>query len=176
MVGLIEPEDRSGKIHLTDFGRRVADHDISQSEFAAITVQTYKLPNPHVQRKSECQQWAHNGLSLYPLRLLLAIILELSRRATDQGYITPRELVKIIIPLSGCKADLQDYINFIQWFRRGEISLAGWPDCCPKPNDSRFAREYLLFLSNYGYLNLISHGNRETEQYFLNQIIEDEIR
>ncbi len=45
-VGLLEPGERSGKIRLTNFGRRVADHDISQTEFAAITVQTFKLPDP----------------------------------------------------------------------------------------------------------------------------------
>jgi len=44
-VGLLADGDHSGKITLTEFGRRVADHDISQTEFAAITVQTFKLPN-----------------------------------------------------------------------------------------------------------------------------------
>jgi hypothetical protein len=44
-VGLIPPADHSGQIKLTEFGRKVADHDISQTEFAAITVQTFKLPN-----------------------------------------------------------------------------------------------------------------------------------
>ena len=59
-VGLITPGDRSGKICLTDFGRKVADHDISQSEFAAITVQTFKLPNLQIQKGSECEQWIYH--------------------------------------------------------------------------------------------------------------------
>jgi len=103
-VGLLEPGERSGKIRLTNFGRRVADHDISQTEFAAITVQTFKLPNPQVQSAAECRKWIDNGLALYPLRLLLDILCQLQRRG--EGFLTTEELVKIVIPLSGSKARL----------------------------------------------------------------------
>lgn len=72
-VGLLADGDRSGRIQLTDFGRRVADHDISQTEFAAITIQTFKLPNLQIQSADECQLWIDNGLIIYPLRLLLSI-------------------------------------------------------------------------------------------------------
>lgn len=55
-VGLIPWGDKSGKIQLTEFGRRVATHDISQTEFSAITIQTFKLPNPAIQKPDECLQ------------------------------------------------------------------------------------------------------------------------
>lgn len=173
-VGLLAPGERSGKITLTDFGRKVADRNISQTEFAAITVQTFHLPNQQVQSKEECQTWLNHGLVLYPLRLLLDI--ECALYDLKQGFITTEELVKIIIPLSGCKAELQDYINFILWYRAGEISLIGWPDCCPGANDMRIAREYLLFLSNYGYIKVDSAGTRMEERYYINSVIVDEIR
>ncbi len=174
-LGLIEPSGHSGKIALTDFGRKVADHDVSQTEFAAITIQTFKLPNPQIQENDECQRWISHGLVLYPLRLLLQIILELENYG--MGYITTEELVKIIIPLSGCKAELEDYVHFIIWYRAGEISLIGWPDCCTGANDMRIAREYLLFLSNYGYLNMDNEGGtRMSEQYHLNTVIAEEIK
>lgn len=172
-VGLIPPGDRSGEIRLTEFGRKVADHEISQTEFAAITVQTFKLPNAQIQSSDECKQWLDNGLVIYPLRLLLEIECELNR--LGQGFITTQELVKIIIPLSGCKAEIQDYVNFILWFRAGEISLIGWPDCCTRDNDFRIAREYLLFLSNYGYIGNVVGDSRMEEKYYLNTVIEDEI-
>ncbi len=173
-VGLIEPGDRSGKIKLTDFGRRVAEHDISQAEFAAITVQTFKLPNPQVQGEDECRRWLNSGLVLYPLKLLLEI--ECNLQEMGQGYITTEELIRIVIPLSGCKAELQDYVNFILWFRAGDISLVGWPDCCPEANDMRIAREYLLFLRNYGYVECISGNNRLNEKYKINELLLDEIK
>ena len=173
-VGLIEPGERSGKIRLTDFGRRVADHDISQAEFAAITVQTFKLPNPQIQSEDECRRWMDKGLILYPLRLLLEIICKLQE--LGQGFITTEELVRIIIPLSGCKANLQDYINFILSFRAGDLSLIGWPDCCQGANDMRIAREYLLFLRNYGYVENTSGNSRLEEKYQINELLLDELK
>lgn len=172
-VGLIPPASKSGKIELTEFGRKVADHDISQTEFAAITVQTFKLPNSKIQNENECQLWLKHGIILHPLRLILEI--EMKLHELGQGFITTEELIKIIIPLSGCKAELQDYINFILWYRSGEISLIGWPDCCPKANDMRIAREFLLFLYNYGYINHTAGKQRMEEQYSINDVIIGEI-
>ncbi len=175
-VGLLQPGERSGKIRLTEFGRKVADRDISQTEFAAITVQTFKLPNPHIQSEDECRQWLDSGLMLYPLRLLLAIECALYDCSSQQAYITTEELIKIIIPLSGCHATVQDYVNFILWYRAGDISLIGWPDCCTGANDMRIAREYLLFLNNYGYVGCPEGEHRLEERYILNSTLLDEIK
>ena len=170
-VGLLS--DTRGEIRLTDFGKRVADHDISQTEFAAITVQTFKLPNLQIQTPDECQRWIHNGLVIYPLRLLLSILRELQSR--EQGFITTEELIRIIIPLSACKAEIEDYVNLILWFRAGQITLIGWPDCTPGANDLRIAREYLLFLSHYGYTIRQEQNTRMDEQYLYNHDLDLEI-
>lgn len=172
-LGLIPPAGKSGVIELTDFGRKVADREISQTEFAAITVQTYRLPNPNIQSQDECELWIKHGLILHPLKLLLEIECELLKRG--EGYITTEELVKIIIPLSGCKAELQDYVNFILWCRNGDISVADWPNCIPEANDIRIAREYLLFLSHYGYIEKRAGQDRLSEQYYVCDYIADEI-
>ncbi len=166
-VGLI-PNDRSGRIQLTEFGQKVADREISQTEFAAITIQTFRLPNPQIQSEEECKRWYSAGILLHPLKLLLEIMCELTKLDQMQGYITPDELVRIIIPLSGAKAELQDYVNFILWYRAGEISLISWPNCAEGANDFRIAREYLLFLSNYGYLIRSDARRREEEEYRIN--------
>jgi hypothetical protein len=172
-VGLLADADRSGKIRLTDFGRRVADHDISQTEFAAITVQTFKLPNMQIQNADECQRWIDSGLVIYPLRLLLSILRELQSRG--QGFITTEELIRIIVPLSACKAEIEDYVNFILWFRAKQITLIGWPSCVPGANDLRIAREYLLFLSHYGYIIRQEQNTRMDEQYQYNYDLDSEI-
>lgn len=173
-VGLLEDGDHSGKIKLTDFGRRVSDHDISQTEFSAITIQTFKLPNPKIQSFEECNLWFANKLIIYPLRIILAVLQRLHE--LGQGYITTEELTRIIIPLSGNKVEIDDYVNFILWFRSGDITLIGWPDCVPSANDSRIAREYLLFLSYYGYVNrseIIT--TRKDERYAYNAALDAEI-
>lgn len=173
-LGLLEPGDTSGRIRLTQFGRKVADREVTQTEFAAITVQTLKLPNPQVQTEDECKLWLNNGLLFYPLRLLLEIECKLYEHG--QGYITVEELTRIIIPLSGCHAITDDYVNFILWNRKGEISLNDWPDCCEGANDVRIAREFMLFLSNYGYLNCKEAGNRLQEEYHINATLIEEIK
>ncbi|MDE5765508.1 MAG: HNH endonuclease [Ruminococcus sp.] len=174
-VGLI-PADSKGIIQLTDFGRKVADREISQSEFAAITIQTLRLPNNNIQKKEECDLWINKGIIIYPLKLILQIVYELTKLNDKQGYITPEELVKIVIPLSGAKAELQDYVNFILWFRAKEITLIGWDDYIDRSNDFRFAREFLLFLRNYGYLISFGVKKRENEEYYININILEEIR
>lgn len=171
-VGLI-PDDSKGLIRLTDFGRRVADHDVSQTEFSAITIQTFKLPNRHIQSESECLTWESHSLIIYPLRIILSVVMELNKRG--QGYLTTEELTRIIIPLSGCHAQILDYVNFIIWYRTNEITITNWPNCCEGANDFRIAREYLLFLENYGYLMKNEGHTRETEQYHINTLIETEI-
>lgn len=173
-VGLI-PSDSRGKIELTDFGRKVADREISQTEFAAITIQTLKLPNPNIQSEEECQRWINAGLILHPLKLILEILIELSKIDSQQRYITPDELVRVIIPLSGCRAELNDYVNFLIWYRTKEITLIGWPNCIEGANDFRIAREFLLFLSNYGYLVKSEGSKRAEEEYFVNPNILSEI-
>lgn len=174
-VGLI-PSDHSGKIRLTEFGQKVADREISQTEFAAITIQTLRLPNPQIQSPDECKCWLNAGILLHPLKLILEILVELTKLDQLQGYITPDELVRIIVPLSGVKAELQDYVNFILWYRAKEITLIGWPNCVEGANDFRIAREFLLFLDNYGYLTRSDARRREEEEYFVNLNILSEIQ
>lgn len=176
-VGLI-PRVSHGVIELTDLGRKVADHIISQSEFAAITVQTFKLPNMAVQGRGECQLWYDHHIVFHPLKLLLQIELRLNE--LGQGFITPFELDNIIIPLTGeyggpNAPELQDFINFILWYRSEEISLLEWPNCCPAANDKRIAREFLLFLHNYGYLKKSDGSSNLSERYYIDKEVINEI-
>jgi tRNA-binding EMAP/Myf-like protein len=174
-VGLLE-SGHSGKIELTNFGRMVADRNISQTEFAAITIQTFKLPNPQIQDEEECKQWLNYGLEIYPLRIILEVLRELQQKF-EQSYITKEELIRIVIPLSGVKAEIKDYVNFILWFRTEQIRLDEWPNCIPEDNDHRIAREYLIFLSNYGYVNCIEveGSKRMKDRYVYNAALDIEI-
>ncbi|MDR3364757.1 MAG: HNH endonuclease [Clostridiales Family XIII bacterium] len=173
-LNLISADDHSGKIKLTEFGKEVADRNISQAEFAAANIRTFKLPNKITQTDEEYRLWAGNGIEIHPLKLILEILQRLERGQED--CISVDELIKIVIPLSACNARVVDYVNFITWYRRDEIDVSGWPDCCPGANDQRIAREFLLFLSNYGYINKIGGKSRLEERYEYNQDIDAEIR
>lgn len=175
-VGLIDDQTR-GLIKLTPFGQRVADHEVSQAEFAATIIKTLRLPNRHIQSAEDCRKWDEHGISILPLQIILDVLRKLSQRDSTQKYLTPNELIQIIIPLSSQPAaTVEDYANFILWSRNGEIDIARWPDCCPEANDKRIAREFMLFLRNYGYLTGGQAAqNRYAELYYFNSDLEDEI-
>ena len=173
------PSNSRGKIQLTEFGKEVATHKISQTEFSAITIMTYKLPNPAIQKEEECKKWKDVGLEIHPLKLILSIINLLYEGSHSDGYLTPFELTRIVIPLSGTpKRPINSYVDYIKKYRKGYIDISSWPDRIPSSNDFRIAREYLLFLLNYGYLNIleIDHSKRETERYIYNPNIDAEIQ
>lgn len=167
-LGLI-PADSHGMIALTDYGRKVANREISQTEFSAVTIMTHQLPNPAIQNTEECTRWQNAGILLHPLKLILEI-------CSKVDSLTPKELRSIVIPLSATpNIQIDDYCNFINWYRNGDITLQGWPNCCTASNDKRMAREFLLFLSNYGYLNLEEGDTNDTDIYHFNSEITTEI-
>lgn len=174
---LIPEYKTGGIITLTDFGRKVANHSISQTEFSAQTIITFQLPNPAIQSPEECKEWEQAHLRLFPLKLILDIVGNLGLYNQQQAYITPEELVKIVIPLSGTPGrPTSSYVDKIFQYRQGLLDLSKWPNCCPKANDFRIAREYLLFLSNYGYMIKVDGVKRDDEQYYYNYDIDYEIR
>lgn len=172
------PANSRGRVELTDFGRAVAGHRISQTQFAAVTVQTLTLPNPHILTQEECIRWRNVGIALHPLKLILQIIIALYDHERVAGYITPQELIDVVIPLSSSPdVEISDYTNFIVRYRNGDLSRDGWPNIIPDSNDSRMAREHLLFLANYGYLSAQEDGtDRWTKSFRYNNLLDAEIR
>lgn len=170
------PNAKGGKIQLTSFGRKVADNTITQSEFSATVVMTYTLPNPNIQSEQECKKWTDRGIQFQPLRLLLEISRGLSGILLDesQAYLTKDELIRIIIPLSAySRFKVNDYIEYIQLYRKGELNITNWANVCSRANDHRIAREFMLFLSYYGYFNIGKVNGKEA--FFYNFDIDDEI-
>lgn len=171
------PNERGGKIQVTPFGRKVAENEISQSEFSATILMTYTLPNPNIQSEDECEKWIKAGIKFQPLKLLLEISRALSEMLEDerQAYLTKEELIKIIIPLSAYKElSISDYVQFICLYRKGELDISRWPDICTRSNDHRMAREFMLFLSYYGYFHIEKINGEEHFHY--NFDIDDEIQ
>lgn len=174
-LNLIPAEKTGGIITLTPFGRKVANHVISQTEFSAETIMTFTLPN-NAFDAIERSKWDKYGLLLHPLKLILTIIHELYKWNNAEAYITPYELAMIIVPLSGVKNQpLEMYVDCIKLYREGSLTLYNWPNCCKSANDFRMVREFLLFLSNYGYLTVTAYGNRKSERYYFNHDLKHEI-
>lgn len=172
-LGLLE--EAHGKIHVSPFGQLLATGQITQIEFASTVIKTMELPNRMI--ISDTAEWDKAGLKIKPLELILDIIAKLlDQHGAGEAYITPYELVKIVIPLAGAKSRINEYVDALVLYRHGQLDLSGWPDCAPNSNDKRMAREFLLFLANYGFCNKqIEDGTNENEHYRLANISKEEI-
>jgi HNH endonuclease/AlwI restriction endonuclease len=140
--------DNRGEIILTDFGTKVAAGEITKTEFASTIIKTLELPNKNIEPTKE---WEEVDLKIKPLELILQILIKLQELDEDQAYVTTEELIKIIIPLAGAKAEIDDYILALRSYRDDKLDLTDWPNCAPKANDQRMANEFLLFLWHYGF-------------------------
>ncbi|MDL2143855.1 HNH endonuclease [Flavobacterium tructae] len=171
-LGLLE--EAHGKILVSPLGQMLASGEITQVEFATTVIKTLELPNVNIENSSE---WEKVGLTVKPLELILEVLSELSKKYGQQeGYLTPYELVKITIPLAGEQAPVAKHTDAIIQNRNKLLDLSNWPDCAPNSNDRRMAREFLIFLSKYGFLNVVStiKGN-DNERYFLASISIEEV-
>lgn len=173
-LGLIDDTTR-GKIILTEFGRGLAKGEVTQVEFSTAVVKTFELPNRRIE--TNVSEWDAAGLKIKPFELVLRTLVKLSQMGGKaQAFITPEELVKIIIPLAGAKATVDTHADAILQYRNGSLDVTSWPDCAPEANDKRMAAEYLLFLTNYGFISLHSNVGRNAERrYFLSDISSEEV-
>lgn len=170
------PNVRGGEIQITPFGKKVAENEISQSEFSATVLMTFTLPNPNVQTDEECKKWNNAGIKIHPLKLLLEITRELANQSDEvQACLTKDELIKIIIPLSAYSSiSIKDYVSYILLYRNGDLDISKWPNICTRSNDHRMAREFMLFLSYYGYF--VTEKRNGVETFCYNFDIDDEIQ
>lgn len=156
----------NGVLRLTEFGQAVASGRITPGAFAVSIVNSLTLPNKLIE--NDTQEWDNAGLTIKPLQLILEIMEDLGAvYGPKSAALTPFELVNIVIPLAGVKSYIREYTDAIFQYRRKQSSLDGWPDCAPEANDKRMAREFLLFLSNYGLCEVHESQSRELEEYYL---------
>ncbi len=128
--GLIE--DESGVIKLTPFGRRWANAECTNEEFAFEAIRTFRITT-------------EQGI-VYPLKLILLVLKELS--LSKGSWITAEEVLRVIAPLGSQPA--QVIANCVLEYRKlpSEFPLLFEA----RANDKRMAREPLLFLANFGIL------------------------
>ena len=167
----------SGKIKLTNLGHSVAAGQITNDEFAALMVRNTVLPNPATYSAVEMQKWRDAGLRIKPLELILSIMNKLGRfYGRLEAFLSPIELILIVIPLVGMKASTTDMAKSVSDFRKGHLDVSRWPDCVPKANDKRLAREFLLFLENFGICQTDNTTSVYEQKFYLNQLMNDEIQ
>lgn len=161
-------DNTRGGILLTEYGRRVADGNITPTEFAVTVVKSLELPNRLIENNETIQNWGN--LRIKPLELILNILSALQASfALDEAFLTNRELTAIVIPLAGENSSIEKYVEAISQYRAGRLDLSNWADCTPESNDRRMAREFLLFLSHYGFCQT-GQSEENEERFYINSI------
>ncbi|MDA9075190.1 HNH endonuclease [Amylibacter sp.] len=173
-TGLLAPV--SGRIKLTGIGNKVASGEITNDEFASLMIRNTVLPNPQTYNDAELKKWRETGLKIKPLELIIAVMDKLGViYGIDQAFLTPNELIKVLIPLSGEMASVNMCADAIFRVRSGILNVDDWPDCAPMANDKRLAREFLLFLENFEICQVQNATNRYDTKYFLDEVLTQEI-
>lgn len=156
--GLIPRTDRSGIIELTPLAVGIAKGEISQVDFAAATILTFKIPNPTNYSAHQIQMWDSCDLSIHPFKLILQIVREL--KALGEGWITNDELFHVVVPMAGDKQKPEMIAKFVHNYRSDPGFTSKWPSSSKGANDIRFTGEYLRFLANFGYLDKQTSSSR----------------
>jgi HNH endonuclease len=174
-TGLVLPNP--GTIQLTELGHSVASGQVTNDEFAALMVRNTVLPNPLTYSAEEIQKWRDSNLRIKPFELILTVMNELGESFDPrQAYISPDELIRIVIPLAGVQSEVVAIAETLDRFRRGNLdNISLWPDCAPDANDKRLAREFLLFLKNFDICRSVNTDSQYKHKFYLDQLLSTKI-
>lgn len=166
-LGLIEAT--SPKIKLTSFGKAYINGGITKSEFSCQVIKSLTFPNRISDRQNVQREWDDSDLKIKPLEFILEVILAMYNSSADDGYLTGREMTKVVIPLAGNRFSPLDTADVLLDYRRDNTIMIGAWDAEKESNDHRIAREFLLFLLYYGFLKMRAFktpkGNEHQEFY-----------
>jgi 5-methylcytosine-specific restriction protein B len=177
-LGLIDNNGKRGYINLTDFGRDVSKGKIDKEQFSIRVVQELTLPNEvltTIYTEDVVAEWKKNDLVIKPLNLIIEILLTLyySYDKKSQAYLTKEELSDIILPIAAdTPRDINKYCNSLINYRSGNLNIIDWPKyyipSTPEipSNDLRYIKEFLTFLVNYGFVEVLATNAKE-ERYYI---------
>ncbi|WP_396188092.1 McrB family protein [Flavobacterium sp.] len=159
-----------GTISVTDLGKGIVNSKISKLDFIKKLYNDFSLPNSNIESTSTISIWNKNKIVVHPFKIIINILLGLSKRnqSPTNWYIEAEELRDVIIPLSIYKdLDIDVYVDFILKYRNDKSQFSSWPNCAPGDNDFRMIKEYLIFLSNFKFLDLIELKDK-SKRYYIN--------
>ena len=157
-------------ISVSEFGKQLARKNFDEGFFIKRLYETFKLPNENIEKPEVIEKYKSANLEIYPIQIILNVLNALTSltRSPSEWYITDKELLKVIIPLSATPdIKFNEYAKHILSFRDDESAFNAWPSCTPKTNDPRMAKEYLLFLANFGILDNLKMFNKD-ERFYIN--------
>lgn len=161
-----------GTISVTELGKGIVNGSISKLDFIKKLYNDFSLPNSNIESNTTIGIWNNNNIVVHPFKIIFNILLSLSKRnqSPSNWYIDAEELKDVIIPLSIYKdLDVDIYVDYLLKYRNDKSQFSTWPNCAPGDNDFRMIKEYLLFLSNFGFLDLVELKDK-SKRYYINSL------
>lgn len=161
-----------GTISVTDLGKGIVNGSISKLDFIKKLYNDFSLPNTNIESTSTISIWDNNNIIVHPFKIIFNILLSLSKRnqSPSNWYIDAEELKDVVIPLSIYEdLDVDIYVDYLLKYRNDKSQFSTWPNCALGDNDFRMIKEYLLFLSNFGFLDLVELKDK-SKRYYINSL------
>lgn len=170
-LGLLNSTN-DGTISVTKIGLGIVNGSVSKEDYIKYLYDNFNLPNQNIESEIVIQKYRNANIRIYPIKLIFQVLFSITKSIQSplEWYLTPDELKDIVVPLSVYpELEYESYAEYILSYRNDKSLYTAWPDVTPGDNDFRMLKEYLIFLSNFGYMDLIELKDK-SKRYYINEL------
>lgn len=170
-LGLLNSTN-DGTISVSEVGLGIVNGSTSKEDYIKYLYDNFNLPNQNIESENVIQTYKNANLSIYPIKIIFQVLYSITKtiQSPSEWYVTPDELKDIIVPLSVYpELEYESYAEYILSYRNDKSLFTAWPNVTPGDNDFRMLKEYLIFLSNFGYIDLVELKDK-SKRYYINEL------
>ena len=170
-LGLLNSTN-DGTISVTDLGLGIVNGSVSKEDYIKYLYDNFNLPNQNIESETVLQIYSNANIRVYPIKIIFQVLFSITKsiQSPSEWYLTPDELKDIIVPLSVYpELEYESYAEYILSYRNDKSLFTAWPNVTPGDNDFRMLKEYLIFLSNFGYIDLVELKDK-SKRYYINEL------
>lgn len=170
-LGLLNSTN-DGTISVTEIGLGIVNGSVSNEDYIKYLYDNFNLPNQNIESATVIQTYRNANVRVYPIKIIFQVLYSITKsiQSPSEWYLTPDELKDIIVPLSVYpEVEYESYAEYILSYRNDKSLFTAWPNVTPGDNDFRMLKEYLIFLSNFGYIDLVELKDK-SKRYYINKL------
>ena len=170
-LGLLNSTN-DGTISVTEIGLGIVNGSTSKDDYIKYLYDNFILPNPNIESETVIQTYKNANIIVYPIKIIFQVLYSITKsiQSPSEWYLTPDELKDIIVPLSVYpELEYESYAEYVLSYRNDKSLFTAWPNVTPGDNDFRMLKEYLIFLSNFGYIDLVELKDK-SKRYYINEL------
>lgn len=161
-----------GTISVSDLGLGIVNASVSKEDFIKYLYDNFELPNQNIESETVLQIYRNANIRVYPIKIIFQVLYSITKsiQSPSEWYLTPHELKDIVVPLSVYpELEYESYAEYVLSYRNDKSLFTAWPNVTPGDNDFRMLKEYLIFLSNFGYIDLVELKDK-SKRYYINEL------